>query len=294
MLEVDSSSMTRRANILPLLVLKYLRDLPGPASGKEIVTRFCGSPEFMTDLPTALINAAEPDGGKHNSSTTAWKFAYVEVRAALHRLSTANLIQGLDSIRSSDDILAKSISISPSFHEIQSLIGFSLTDSMNRRATTLTPIFGRPTRSAECDIFVIMPFDPNMAEIYSLIKTSGEWLGQRVRRADEIFGASKEIMQLIWEQICTAKVILADITGRNPNVFYELGIAHTVGRAHVILLTRDDQVVPFDLSPLQVMTYTELEVTRDKGYRFAEKITHRFAQTLGIGVKSTGRDVEQA
>jgi len=54
------------------------------------------------------------------------------------------------------------------------------------------------------------------------------------------------IMQQIWVYILNARVLIAELTGKNPNVFYELGLAHAQGK-DVILLTQSINDVPFDL-----------------------------------------------
>ena len=57
-------------------------------------------------------------------------------------------------------------------------------------------------------------------------------------------------MHDILELISTSKVIICDLSGKNPNVFYEAGIAHTLGK-EVILITQHESDVPFDLRPLR-------------------------------------------
>jgi hypothetical protein len=51
-----------------------------------------------------------------------------------------------------------------------------------------------------------------------------------------------------------SRVVIADCTGRNPNVFYEIGIAHTLGR-EVILITQNNADIPFDLRHLRYVQY---------------------------------------
>jgi hypothetical protein len=63
-----------------------------------------------------------------------------------------------------------------------------------------------------------------------------------------------QVMQDIVSLICQAGVVVADCSGRNPNVFYEAGIAHTLGR-EVILIAQNIDDVPFDLRHLRVLTY---------------------------------------
>lgn len=96
-----------------------------------------------------------------------------------------------------------------------------------------------------------------------------------VERADEIFG-TQPIIEDIWEAINSATIILADTTGRNPNVMYEIGIAHTVGKP-VVLITQSMEDVPFDLKHHRCIIY---EYTPRGCRELEEKITGtlRFAK----------------
>ncbi len=53
--------------------------------------------------------------------------------------------------------------------------------------------------------------------------------------------------------------LVADLTGRNPNVMYEVGIAHTVGKP-VIMVTQDIDDVPFDLRALRCVVYAAASI----------------------------------
>ena len=72
-------------------------------------------------------------------------------------------------------------------------------------------------------------------------------------RADELFSTGSVVEQ-IWEQIKKAKVLLADLTDKNPNVFYELGLAHAAKKP-VIFTASKVEDVPFDLRHLRVIIY---------------------------------------
>jgi hypothetical protein len=72
-------------------------------------------------------------------------------------------------------------------------------------------------------------------------------------RADELFSTGSVIEQ-IWEQIQKSKILLADLTGKNANVFYELGLAHAASKP-VVFTTANLQDVPFDLRHLRVIAY---------------------------------------
>jgi hypothetical protein len=77
--------------------------------------------------------------------------------------------------------------------------------------------------------------------------------GLRCERADDIYDING-VMQSVWEGINRARLVVADLTGKNPNVFYELGIAHTLGKP-VIILTQSMEFVPFDLRHLRCIVY---------------------------------------
>lgn len=77
--------------------------------------------------------------------------------------------------------------------------------------------------------------------------------GMEPVRADELFTTGSVIEQ-IWEQISSSKVLLADLTGKNANVFYELGLAHALAKP-VVFTTSDLADVPFDLRHLRVAVY---------------------------------------
>jgi hypothetical protein len=99
----------------------------------------------------------------------------------------------------------------------------------------------------------MMPFDAAFTVVYDSLKATAEKLGLRCRRADEIW-ENPEIMQDIVSLIDRSRFIICDCTGRNANVFYEAGIAHTLGR-EVILITQIDTDVPFDLRHLRYIKY---------------------------------------
>lgn len=104
--------------------------------------------------------------------------------------------------------------------------------------------------------FVLMPFRAEYDEIYQdIIKPLLEEMGYHCLRADEIYG-SRAIVQDIWEHIQISGLIIADMTDRNPNVFYELGLSHACGK-NVILITQSIEDVPFDLRHLRCVVYKQ-------------------------------------
>lgn len=103
--------------------------------------------------------------------------------------------------------------------------------------------------------FVIMPFSPEFTQIYNLFITETlTELGYEVLRADDLDN-SQNILADIIQGIQKNELIVADLTGSNPNVYYELGIAHALQK-NVILLTQDIGDLPFDLRSYRVIPYS--------------------------------------
>lgn len=127
-------------------------------------------------------------------------------------------------------------------------------EEQQEKGVKLNPIFKSEIRSIDKNIcFVLMPFKETWSnEIYKLIKTTIESLGFQCLRADDLNG--QIIIEDIWIKINQAGFIIADVTNKNPNVMYEVGIAHTVGRP-TLLLTQNIKEIPFDFNHLRHIEY---------------------------------------
>ena len=102
-------------------------------------------------------------------------------------------------------------------------------------------------------VCMMMPFLPQFTPVYEGIKAGLEADGFKCSRADDVW-IHQHIMQDVLELICTAKVVICDLSGKNPNVFYETGIAHSLGK-DVILITNNIEDIPFDLRSIRCVTY---------------------------------------
>ena len=103
-------------------------------------------------------------------------------------------------------------------------------------------------------VFVLMPFSQEFSDIYQLgIKDACSQAGAYCERVDEQFFTGS-ILERIYNQISKADIIVADMTGRNPNVFYETGYAHALGK-QVILLTQNVDDIPFDMKHFPHIVY---------------------------------------
>lgn len=103
--------------------------------------------------------------------------------------------------------------------------------------------------------FVMQPFGGVLGTYYETIfKPAIEQVGLVPIRADhEIFSTGK-IMDQVWRGIRQASVLVAELTSKNPNVFYELGLAHAQEKP-VILVSSNQDDVPFDLRHIRVIFY---------------------------------------
>jgi hypothetical protein len=108
-----------------------------------------------------------------------------------------------------------------------------------------------PTRKC----FVVMPFgDATLNIVYEdIIRPIIDNCGLACERGDDVFG-SNIVMDDIRASIEAAAVVVADLTGRNANVFYEVGIAHAINKP-VLLMAQSIEDVPFDLRHRRVLLY---------------------------------------
>ncbi len=125
----------------------------------------------------------------------------------------------------------------------------------------INPLFGPASYSLDERLaFVLMPFSQELTRIYdSIIKPTVETTGLVCRRADD-FKTNKAIIQDIWKAICEARVVIADLTELNPNVMYELGITHTVGKETILIYQLGkgkDPKFPFDLAHIRRIEYED-------------------------------------
>jgi hypothetical protein len=99
----------------------------------------------------------------------------------------------------------------------------------------------------------MMPFDPGFNQVFDCISLAAQNVNLRCRRADNIWEHAA-IIQDVVSLIDRSRIVICDCTGRNPNVFYEAGIAHTLGR-DVIIITQNEHDIPFDLRHLRYIRY---------------------------------------
>lgn len=123
-----------------------------------------------------------------------------------------------------------------------------------KRITFSPYVFDVPDGYVELDLVsVMMPFSAEFTPVYESIKRATSDCRLRCLRADDIWEEST-IVQDIFNIIYRAQVVIVDFTGKNPNVMYETGIAHTLGK-HVVPISQSLDDVPFDMRHHRVLKY---------------------------------------
>lgn len=123
------------------------------------------------------------------------------------------------------------------------------------------------------NVFIIQPFDDSFEDLFrDHLVPIFENTGYNINKADSL-NSQRNILENIIQGISSADLLVADLTNLNPNVFYELGIAHGIG-IPTVLITKDIEELPFDLQAYQTIEYSlrydEVEDFRKKLSDIAE------------------------
>ncbi|WP_404451962.1 hypothetical protein LG329_16680 [Virgibacillus necropolis] len=152
----------------------------------------------------------------------------------------------------------------PLLGEIDKQINYYNAQVLRRRnSLVIEPIFKSRNISIDKNLcFALLPFDQDRIDIFEQIisPTLNERFSIQVLKANDLFTVN-EIMEDIWTYMCKSKFLIADITNKNPNVFYELGICHTLGK-EVITICEEGSFAndyngkfPFDIAHRRVILY---------------------------------------
>lgn len=154
----------------------------------------------------------------------------------------------------------------------------SSTEGAGKRIYFTPSVFEIPSTDAESDLLsVMMPFDAGFTAVHAAVVEAGKRNGMRCQRADDIWQHTA-VIQDIFSLIFRSFIVVCDFSGKNPNVFYEAGIAHTLGK-HVIPITQHGDDIPFDLRAHRYLHYHNNAEGRD---RLTDGLAERIA-TLHSG-----------
>lgn len=240
------------------LIVEYMAMRPQPA-GLSVAGRPLPEPSRLTSLPTLLM----PEIG----------FEHCRQVARVGRLEHAQFMAGTGEYRfrflpnptilevptGTIESIALELGVTNRFELMRTHWAVKDVDLYGM----LGPIAGGrpepkvfqlpPEAPREELVGIMMPFDERFTPVYRVLREAVSDAGMECVRADDIW-EEDHVMQDIANLIARSKVIIADLSGKNPNVFYETGIAHTLGR-DVIQITQSAEDVPFDLKALRYLTY---------------------------------------
>lgn len=114
------------------------------------------------------------------------------------------------------------------------------------------------THVEENFITCLMPFHKKYNNLYNTIKDTCHIAGFQCTRSDDTF-VTGNILKYTIELILKSQIVVAVMDGRNPNVFYEIGIAHSIGKT-VILVADYSRIgeIPFNLRTNRFIFYKNL------------------------------------
>jgi hypothetical protein len=163
------------------------------------------------------------------------------------------------SLRSSTRLLKKNPEIIGIFEEYLDdhfdSEGFHVSAKVKPNKITFSPdVFDVPPPAIQENLVsVMMPFDAGFKPVYRAIHAAAIAAEMECTRADDIWEDSV-VVQDIFNLIFRSQIVVVDFTGKNPNVMYETGIAHTLGKK-VVPLTQIIDHVPFDLRHHRAVSY---------------------------------------
>jgi hypothetical protein len=133
------------------------------------------------------------------------------------------------------------------------LIRFGLTKPVTE-IHVRPSVFRVPSSKTEYDLVsVMMPFESAFDKVYTAIIKACKAAKLRCKRVDDIWEEA-EVIQDVFSLIYRSHIVVCDFSGRNPNVFYEAGIAHTLGKS-VVPIVQNESDIPFDLRHLRFVKY---------------------------------------
>ncbi len=157
-----------------------------------------------------------------------------------------------------DDItsmIRRSLELHDAQHQMQA------KDTPDNGLMGVSPVFGKPLAGSQfqSDIFMIMPFRQRFDDIYkNIVRPVTADLNLTIKRGDDFSSIGGSIMQEVWAALNACKLVIAETTDINANVYYELGIAHTLGKPAILISQETDvEDIPFDIRHRRFILYKD-------------------------------------
>ncbi len=144
------------------------------------------------------------------------------------------------------------------------------TSGTSKEFIEIKPTFQIRKVSVEGDfIFTLIPFKSPFNEHFEeIIKPTVEKIGLNCYKADDITKPSSGIVEKIWNLIYYSRIVIADLTELNTNVFYELGVADAFGKPLIMMWNQDQgDKPPFDIGHREILVYSTYTVGKLNKWR---------------------------
>ncbi|UCF92114.1 MAG: hypothetical protein JSW39_28255 [Desulfobacterales bacterium] len=125
--------------------------------------------------------------------------------------------------------------------------------------------------------FVVMPFASELDFVYKVIKSTVEDYGFNCVRADEIL-ISEPVVEDVKEKISGADLVIVDFTNKNPNVYYEAGLADAWKKKWIVIAQSSDDLT-FDVRHIRTILYSN---TMGADIQLREKLSGAIEETTGF------------
>jgi hypothetical protein len=212
----------------------------------------------------------------HHDRTSVVVVATIGRARVNGQLSEAALGHWLDFLQHAGDTITRLAFAAIAQHALE-LSWFCSGESAS------TPFWANAGESPRARVFIVMPFAAAFTKVQKAIEKAAAAHKATVLRGDDFFGA-QVVMSDVWRGILNADVVVADLTGRNPNVLYEVGLCHVIGK-QVVLLAQAETDIPFDVAAWRHIRYAD-----DK--RGLEELEQKLAKSfeqLGLGPAHAAR-----
>jgi hypothetical protein len=210
---------------------------------------------ILTSLSSILANGLSPNQrmevlekftAKDDIQSDANEYDIYEVLINNYRIT-----KSLDFIV----LIAMRINATESFYQDVGADLNNLFDLIKKNNLSLEFNASTESNGGIANIFVLMPFTGNFfANYQAVIKPVAQEFKCNIKQANEIHKADV-IIDSVYSEIRQADFLIADATGRNPNVFYEIGYAHALGKK-VIIIVQDPKDIPFDIARIRYIKYS--------------------------------------
>lgn len=162
--------------------------------------------------------------------------------------------------------------------------------NVGKKITFAPHVFEAPEGSLDDSLVALMiPFAAQFTSVIQAVKNAASSCQLHCQTANDLWSESV-IVQEIFNLIVRSKVVIADFTGRNPNVMYEIGIAHTLGKT-VIPITQNIGDMPFDIQHHRALVYYANEQGVITLQRDLEAKLEQYRPTSSTGIIESGNDL---